>query len=96
MARYKAEEFLLDIDKPGIDGAGGAWLFPEMLMWFYCCKQPALLSELNDRIAATVRQWCADHLEELGGQYAQVGHDGQRMIDRGDGLGLVHMGCNTI
>jgi len=90
VARYKTEEYLQDLSKPGISGAGGSWLFPDMLIWFYACENETLLSDLNDRMAATVRQWCADHIQELGGQFAQRDKDGQSlMVDRGDGAGLV-------
>lgn len=91
VARAKAEEFLTDITRPGIDGAGGSWIFTDFLMWFYACEKLELLTDLNHRIAATVREWARDHIEELGGQYTQTGHDGSRMIDRNDGQGLVPM-----
>lgn len=55
VARYKTEEYLHDLSKPGISGAGGSWVFQDMLIWFYACENSKLLEELNDRMAATVR-----------------------------------------
>lgn len=88
VARYKAEEYLHDITRPGVDAAAGSWVFPDFLMWFCACDKPHLVQDLDHRIGATVRDWCKDHADELGGQYAQM-KDGVQMIDRGDGLGLV-------